>query len=970
MADVPAETSPSSTEDLKNSSPSSPARSQLQSAKTASTGGGVEAPTTTSDPATTENEFNTSSTVPPATDEGAADAVGGAQVAGEDPSPTATDGEATATGNTASAEEGGEQQTPAPDGSEAPAPPNPSSSVPASRAGSGKSNKSASRGAGNDDGTASQDSLLDEHEQKYREQLAERRDAILKQVLDRGKAHVSYYQNSAKELLVLQYVENFKRQYAQLFPGRKELLLYPPNEFGIRKFICTTLRPTQLPYKELYDYRQCARFVADYLSFEPLEPSHELPSIVPSPTYTLRLQSGNCFDFAILLVSLLRGVGYDAYVVSGYASKDVTLMDESKTNDLDLEPFTADFEGEDPNSKPASLLSPNGEGRVGNVGAGGVGSQTKGAEGGQGGSKYKVKPPRQLRSMFLMRQEEKKKAELEKEMEARRKQMEIEKLLEDEDDDELKGLRIHAWVLVLPGKREVAEAFFIEPTTGRICTTDNEKYLGVESVFSSQNYWVNMQVCYEGLKGISFDLGDNSKWEFVFLDNTNPSHPPRRSKSKTRTTMLGASMPPPSSAAPLSSTTTAQTASTTGTGASGGAGAGAGGAGMVGVADGIGVGVGGGAETDGLGSDDDDEDEDGGVGGRDVLDLPRSWVERLTVGKEMFESLCPAGKKVVTYRNARHEIFAEYHRQDGMVARITLFSDPDTDFLGEIREYYKNRRDKLWKRIRIPSLSQTHEFFEPGRLHALREHVLVEGRTTEMHFYPRARPDGLVKHLQGGSKIMEFFTEREDRLIYRSVTFDPDDASDREHMTMTKMTEKFERDSDIPAHEDIAKKTYFLREERIRIIYQLEKDRIIPSFREFKHPNTDQKGMGIDLPNRFEVNPYLETPKQQHLYAQLLQLLKSEQSCLSAIKSSDREMKEIVAARQAEEKEVVLVVSVYDTIRNGGAPQGDEKDPSKVGVGGVPNGAVATGTVAGTAATTTTTTTTTSAPLEEEDKPP
>jgi hypothetical protein len=30
-----------------------------------------------------------------------------------------------------------------------------------------------------------------------------------------------------------------------------------------------------------------------------------------------------------------------------------------------------------------------------------------------------------------------------------------------EDDDELKGLRIHAWVLVLPGKREVAEAFFI-----------------------------------------------------------------------------------------------------------------------------------------------------------------------------------------------------------------------------------------------------------------------------------------------------------------------------------------------------------------------------------------------------------------------------------------------------------------------------------------------------------------------------
>jgi transglutaminase-like putative cysteine protease len=37
-------------------------------------------------------------------------------------------------------------------------------------------------------------------------------------------------------------------------------------------------------------------------------------------------QKGNCFDYAILLASLLIGVGYDAYCVCGYASEDVCLF--------------------------------------------------------------------------------------------------------------------------------------------------------------------------------------------------------------------------------------------------------------------------------------------------------------------------------------------------------------------------------------------------------------------------------------------------------------------------------------------------------------------------------------------------------------------------------------------------------------------------------------------------------------------
>ena len=46
-----------------------------------------------------------------------------------------------------------------------------------------------------------------------------------------------------------------RTQFVELYPLRRELLLTPENECGVKKFICTTLRPTQMPYKELYDVR-------------------------------------------------------------------------------------------------------------------------------------------------------------------------------------------------------------------------------------------------------------------------------------------------------------------------------------------------------------------------------------------------------------------------------------------------------------------------------------------------------------------------------------------------------------------------------------------------------------------------------------------------------------------------------------------------------------------------------------------
>ena len=59
-------------------------------------------------------------------------------------------------------------------------------------------------------------------------------------------------------------------------------------------------------------------------------PTTDPPVALQSPATTLWNQRGNCFDFSVLLCALLEGAGYDAYVVHGYATREVCLLDRSR----------------------------------------------------------------------------------------------------------------------------------------------------------------------------------------------------------------------------------------------------------------------------------------------------------------------------------------------------------------------------------------------------------------------------------------------------------------------------------------------------------------------------------------------------------------------------------------------------------------------------------------------------------------
>ena len=397
----------------------------------------------------------------------------------------------------------------------------------------------------------------------------------------------SYRNNTKKEELMLEYVSNFRRQFEDIYPGRKPLLLCPLNECGMRKFVCTTLRPTQLPYQELYDYDKCAKFVADFLRYEPLELSGQIPRHLPSPAATLGWQAGDCFDCAQALCSLLLGVGYDAYVVAGYAPRAITQCDQSAQAlaAKKAEAAAAAAEEEEP--------------------------------------KYVIPPRKPLESEFLKAKEAKRLAD---EAAAARPPV-----LDEEDGaaaeaeaealDEQRGRRVHAWVMVLAGKRMLDESLFLEPSTGAAYPLGASPYYAVEALWNSANYWVNMQ----GAKppsALSFELSNVTKWEYVLLDKDSAVGEYANDEEDGED---GAALASARQAAAEA------------------------------------------AEAADEPAEGDDEKLE--------LDMPPSWVAKLNIPRARYEGRTPAGMKATLYRKARLEKFAAYSLDSGMVERLTVFSD-------------------------------------------------------------------------------------------------------------------------------------------------------------------------------------------------------------------------------------------------------------------------------------------------------
>eukprot|EP00668_Euglena_longa_P014791 GGOE01018816.1.p1 GENE.GGOE01018816.1~~GGOE01018816.1.p1 ORF type:complete len:876 (-),score=304.14 GGOE01018816.1:111-2354(-) len=592
----------------------------------------------------------------------------------------------------------------------------------------------------------------------------------------------------------------------------------------------------------MYDYNTCATFLAHYITYEELEDPEKLPSVVVSPTTTLTWQAGDCFDMSVLLASLLLGAGYDAYCVIGYASLEVTTNDQSGR------------------SSPEVILDESGE--------------EKGKQAAkERTTKYHLRKRPDLVSKFQLREGERRRQELEK---AYTFNTNVESGSPASQSFEDKGTkRVHCWILVQSGKRDIQTPFFIEPSTGDVAPLDSPAYLGVEAVFSGKNYWVNMQETKRA--AMSFDLSDSSKWEYIFLSGGDANEDDLVQQERRFRENLAA---------------------------------------------------------------------EAGESGDQILDLPASWVERLSMTQQQCENRYPGLKKTITYQDAIVEHFAAYSERDLKVKRITLLNKFLKSY--EVHTFFAHRIDKLRRRSNYNETEEhaaiLAEWFDEGRkreaaLEALSHTISEEGKRLEMHFYGKARLDGLTKrielyHSNGDAanprKVMEYFEGREDRLNYRSATYDPhvvavtittpgekmNRTSPEEKPNPKKMTEKFDRNPEEPADQDVAKRTFYSPgspEGTIRIIYHYAAGKITRPSR------TYSKGNPVTIEH---VDPFAKDPKTSALGEEMRLLFVKEKECMAAIRESEREAKDILAQRAKEEQDVGFVTTVYDTLRN--KPKEDE----------------------------------------------
>ncbi|NXX73850.1 DRC7 protein, partial [Urocolius indicus] len=644
--------------------------------------------------------------------------------------------------------------------------------------------------------------------------------------MDTSQLPSSYKTNSLKEEKLLQVAAHFLQHYTHLCPDRQPLFLHPPNECGVQKFVSTTLRPTLLPYLELYYWDGCASFVSDYLTMEPLKCPTTPPSSLYSPTTILKYQRGNCFDFSVLLCSMLIGAGYDAYCVHGYATREMCTLDES----LVLCPLLRK-----PQEVPKEEIKK---------------------------SKYRVKPPPDLRSKFELQQEAKKKAKAEAAQNMEETEEKV-KVMEKPKRDPLHGLRVHAWVLVLAGKREVPEAFFINPFTGKSHSTTDEHFLGIESIWNHRNYWVNLQDCCNGCKDLIFDLGDPMRWQVMLSGSNKPLQllPDAEEEEELCDSEL----------------------------------------------------------------DDVQEKQEGDMS----LDMPPSWVAPVRISLREFETRGSQGTKVILYKKSKLEKWPPYLNDNGLVKRLTVYADSDYAEVVEVKEWFKNREDRLDTREINKQTNLTRDCFSLGHLLALKAHSYTrlepEAEHT-MEFYHEVRVDGLQERVAKAEEMTESFVGREDFLYIRHVHFGPrgeavpSAGAGADPWPIVQIKECFYRNPAKHADEDVAERIFLISEDSIHLTYHYKDNYITASKKKFfKVKSSMEAGETSVTPPKcitYRAGSAERDESMFHLYKLLRELREEEEQLKQHIQLSKAEVLKLLKTREREEAAVTLAVSIYDTERN------------------------------------------------------
>nr|CAD7448662.1 unnamed protein product [Timema bartmani] len=419
--------------------------------------------------------------------------------------------------------------------------------------------------------------------------------------------------------------------------------------------------------------------------------------------------------------------------------------------------------------------------------------------------------------------------------------------------DDLYGVRVHSWVAVLPGKRDITETFFIEPPSGVKFDQSNANYLGIESMWNHTNFWINLQVCSQGCKvailslnilanalvvlsstaedgeieSLKFDLSDLKCWEHLL-----PGEPWTSRKTD-----------PSFQVDDNSPELTLQ---------------------------------------------------------EKHLDMPTSWVSRLNIPLSVYEKRYPHGHKTVNYKKARLELFAPYLQCDGLISRITSFRDYAWEDPEWVYKYYNHREDLLYFSLQNLKKESIVEEFLPGREDSLKEHSYYLAQShveheRSMKFYHKARMDGMESIHMEPCHMTQHFKDREDFCYHRHVIFAPRDKTIAEgpKRTVLSLSEKYHRNPTKPADKDVAERVFAVAENRMTLKFHYDKGNVSANILEFTKPPISELGDRLTFNPAmmyiYQVDPLSPAMKNLQLFYILEELLKAEEQSLFLVRSMEDE---------------------------------------------------------------------------------
>uniref|UniRef100_T1IPY2 Coiled-coil domain-containing protein 135 n=1 Tax=Strigamia maritima TaxID=126957 RepID=T1IPY2_STRMM len=636
---------------------------------------------------------------------------------------------------------------------------------------------------------------------------------------------VSYVSNSQREKHLILYVRNFCRQFSYLYQDRKIPFLTAENAAGIEKVVCTTIRPTALSQEELDNWAGCAQFVADYLNFEQLEYPTNVPSRLLDPWTIHKRKKANCFEYSTLLCSMLLGIGYDAYIVNGYATEaictDVTEREES--------PKIVEEE---------EIVNVVEEKKIGKYVVKGV----------------KAELESDFEALLLQRANSAKRLEA---AEEQKREKELERELTKPPHDHLYGQRVHSWVMVKGGKREVPEDFFIEPVLGWKIPLNTDKYLGIESIWNNENYWVNMQLCKEGVKDLFYDFTDSGMWEcflpYVPLTLATPSDTIEEMEMMPQPPLSQEKFDMPASWAQAFVITSKNLQS------------------------------------------------------RFPSEKKTKLFKYTKVeGFNEYETKDGIVKRVCHYktwdRKELQTVEEDFkHRADKLYKRI------HDHVTGSVTDYYKHGQSQSLK-------EHTYRATDPGIQGDRKLLFYFENRADGL-VQRQVTQEEMIDVYVGR---MDFLKYRHTWFGVRIKKFGPASTTQR---TILKIHEKFDKNEDKSANDDYAEVIYNLTEGKIMIIYHRDVTKISASWREFVKPMESarrdyHKEFSLDAMKEFQADPEAKPLSRLEAYMILHEFSQRETRALNRIRDDEAELQNLLTERAQEESACNIEVSPYNSARN------------------------------------------------------